>query len=197
MPPSNAETNVDEKGENASERESLLHPLSPWPSQPALYKADATFSMVTDQERSNKYSMPNTQCILPGRTSRLFGRLGGRRRPCIFLLLLVFLLAVIASIIATVFSYARVRDQPPDSAQRVHFISAEYVQWNFTDGDNKCYVNGIGGPGPSNTPGSNLSTISGSFRKAIFRAYSNEHFNTPLDRDPKWQVSIMRESGGL
>jgi hypothetical protein len=87
------------------------------------------------------------------------------------------------------------------SARRIHYIAAEYVQWTYTDGDNRCYANGFGGPGPDNTPGSDLSTINGTLRKAIFRAYSDVYFKTPLDRDPKWQhlgilgPAILAEAG--
>ena len=158
MPPSHAETDVkilvDEQGQ--SERESLLHALSPWPSQPL--KANAT---------RQKYSM---------------------WFYFISIIILMLLLSMIAFIIAIFFFFPRIKDRSPSSAQRVHFISAEYVLWNFTDGENKCYGNGFGGPGPNND-GSNLSTIRGSFRKAIFRAYSDIYFNTPLKRERKWQVS--------
>lgn len=75
--------------------------------------------------------------------------------------------------------------QYPGTSNRVHYISAEYVQWRYADGDNKCYANAFGGPGPDNTPGSDLSTINGTFRKAIFRAYSDVFFNKPLATDPR------------
>ena len=91
--------------------------------------------------------------------------------------------------------------QYPSSAKRVHYISAEYVEWTFTNGDNKCYANGFGGPGPDNTPGSDLSTINGTFRKAVFRAYSDVYFNRPLAMDPRWEhlgllgPTILAEAG--
>lgn len=91
--------------------------------------------------------------------------------------------------------------QYPSSAKRVHYISAEYLDWTYTNGDNKCYANGFGGPGPSNTPGADLSTLNGTFRKAIFRAYSDVYFNKPLAINPNWEhlgilgPTILAEAG--
>jgi manganese oxidase len=100
-----------------------------------------------------------------------YSEVGVKRRLIYALVLLVGLIIPTAS--------DTVAENPPRPAVHIYYIAADDVMWNYApDGRNL-----TGTPGPENETG----TISTTYRKAIYREYTDATFKTLKLRPLEWQ----------
>jgi len=93
---------------------------------------------------------------------------------CVILLLVLLSALAFASTVAD----ASAQDSPQPTLH-AYYIAAEDVMWNYAPRGR----NLTGTPGPENEGGSNSTT----FRKAVYREYTDATFRTLKQRSPEWE----------